>query len=125
MAKQGRSELADYVDAVRHFSRNARLYLVHIVGMDMIHGTWEVLFNLYLLALFEPTHGVVIFGQHIHAIEFVGLRLAIGAIASGVVSLPAGLLSDRIGRKASFILGDGMGAVISLLNVLIVDPVFL
>src|SRR6266542_4277999 len=32
---------------------------------------------------------------------------------------------DRIGRKASFILGDGAGAVISLLNVLIVDPVFL
>src|SRR6185503_1457923 len=125
MASRSHSELADYLDAVRHFSRNARLYMWHIVGMDMIHGTWEVLFNLYLLALFEPSHGVVLFGQHIHAIEFVGLRLAVAAIASGIVSLPAGLLSDRIGRKASFILGDGLGAVISLLSVLIVDPVFL
>src|SRR6266498_470323 len=125
MASRSRSDLAEYADAVRDFSRNARLYMVHIVGMDMIHGTWEVLFNLYLLALFEPEHGVVLFGQHIHAIEFVGLRLAIGAVASGIVSLPAGLLSDRIGRKASFILGDGVGAAISLLNVLIVDPVFL
>ncbi len=122
---QRQSELSDYLEAVKNFSRNARLYMIHIVGMDMIHGTWEVLFNLYLLALFEPSHGVVLFGQHIHAIEFVGLRLAIGAVASGIVSLPAGLLSDRIGRKASFILGDGVGAAISLLNVLIVDPVFL
>jgi MFS family permease len=125
MAHRRSSDLSEYLDAVRQFSRNARLYMVHIVGMDMIHGTWEVLFNLYLLALFAPTHGVVLFGQHLHAIEFVGLRLAVGAVASGIVSLPAGLLSDRIGRKASFILGDGVGAVISLLNVLIVDPMFL
>ncbi len=125
MSSRSRSDFAEYVDAVRHFSRNARLYMVHIVGMDMIHGTWDVLFNLYLLALFEPQHGVVLFGQHVHAIEFVGLRLAIASVAGGVLSLPAGLLSDRIGRKASFILGDGVGAVISLLNVLVVDPVFL
>src|SRR6266498_1715513 len=125
MASRSRSDLAEYADAVRDFSRNARLYMVHIVGMDMIHGTWEVLFNLYLLALFEPEHGVVLFGQHIHALEFVGLRLAIASVAGGILSLPAGLLSDRIGRMASFILGDGAGAVISLLNVLIVDPVFL
>src|SRR5215813_8938247 len=124
-AAQSRSDFAVYIDAVRHFSRNARLYMVHIVGMDMIHGTWDVLFNLYLLALFEPSHGVTLFGQHVHAIEFVGLRLAIASVASGVAGLPAGLLSDRIGRKASFILGDGVGALISLSNVLIVDPVFL
>jgi MFS family permease len=120
-----KSDLGQYIDAVRHFSRNARLYMVHIVGMDMIHGTWDVLFNLYLLALFEPSHGVTLFGQHVHAIEFVGLRLAVASVASGVAGLPAGLLSDRIGRKASFILGDGVGALISLSNVLIVDPVFL
>ena len=122
---RGNSDLAEYVEAVRRFSRNARLYMVHIVGMDMIHGTWDVLFNLYLLALFEPTHGVILFGQHVHAIEFVGMRLAVGAVASGIGSLPAGLLSDRIGRQASFILGDGVGALISLLNVLVTDPLFL
>lgn len=124
-AAESESGLRGYLAAVRLFSRNARLYLVHIAGMDMIHGTWEVLFNLYLLALFTPTHGVVIFGQHVHAIEFVGLRLAVGAIASGIGSLPAGLLSDRIGRKASFILGDGGGAAIALLSILIAEPHFL
>lgn len=122
---RGGSDVAEYVAAVRQFSRNARLYLVHIVGMDLIHGTWEVLFNLYLLALFTPSHGVTVFGWHVHAIEFVGLRLAVAAIAGGITSIPAGLLSDCIGRKASFILGDGLGALIAMANVLVVDPVFL
>jgi MFS family permease len=118
-------EVLDYVGAVRQFSRNARLYMVHIAGMDMIHGTWEVLFNLYLLALFTPGHGVDLFGHHVHAIEFVGLRLAVGAVASGVASIPAGLLSDRIGRKASFIVGDGLGALVALQNILTPDPYLL
>jgi MFS family permease len=102
------SGLRGYLEAVRLFSRNARLYLFHIVGMDLIHGTWEVLFNLYLLA--------VGFG-----IEFIGLRLLIGGIASSVASLPAGLISDRIGRKWSFILGDGGGAAVALINIMTTD----
>jgi hypothetical protein len=54
--------------------------------MDLIHGTWDVLFNLYLLAIG-------------FSIEFVGLRLLIQGIAGGVASIPAGVVSDRIGRK--------------------------
>ena len=124
-ADQRRPDLAEYLTAIRLFSRNARLYLAHIVGMDMIHGTWEVLFNLYLLALFSAEGHVHLFGYELHPIEFIGLRLAVGAIAGGIGAIPAGLLSDRIGRKASFILGDGGGAVISLLNITVANPVFL
>ncbi|MBI3732885.1 MAG: hypothetical protein HY259_05435, partial [Chloroflexi bacterium] len=39
-----------YWQKVKAFSHNARLYLLHIVGMDMIYGTTSVVFNLYLLA---------------------------------------------------------------------------
>ena len=120
-----RSDLAEYLTAIRLFSRNARLYLLHIVGMDLIHGTWEVLFNLYLLALFSAEGHVHLFGREIHPIEFVGLRLAVGAIAGGIGSIPAGIVSDRIGRKASFILGDGMGALVALLNITVTNPAFL
>lgn len=132
---ESRSPLAEYLTAISLFSRNARLYMLHIVGMDLIHGTWEVLFNLYLLALFSSgaagqadghAHGVVsVFGFGLHPVQFIGLRLAIGAIAGGIGAIPAGLISDRIGRKASFIIGDGGGAVIALMNILIVDPIFL
>lgn len=98
-----------YIARMRMFSSNARLYMVHVVGMDVIHGTWEVVFNLYLLALgFDVT--------------FIGLRILLRAISSGVMSIPSGLISDRIGRKMSFIVGDGMGAVMSLIAISTGNP---
>lgn len=104
--------IAGYVRAIRQFSRNARLYLIHIWGMDLIHGTWDVLFNLYLLAIG-------------FTIEFVGLRLLIQGVAGALASIPAGFISDRIGRKWSFILGDGGGAAVSLLNIMTTSPAVL
>jgi MFS family permease len=85
-------------------ARNANLYVLHVIGMDMIHGSFTVLFNLYLLAVgFD--------------VRFIGVRLMIGFIARAVTAIPAGLVSDRIGRKASFLLGDGVGAVIGLVMI--------
>ncbi len=98
------SFVQDYVARTREFGRNANLYVLHVIGMDMIHGSFNVLFNLYLLALgFD--------------VRFVGLRLTIGFIASAITAVPAGLVSDRIGRKASFILGDGIGAIVALVMI--------
>ncbi len=99
-----RSFVDDYVAKTRQFSRNANLYVLHVIGMDMIHGSWAVLFNLYLLAIgFD--------------IRFIGLRLVIEGAASALTAIPAGLVSDRIGRKASFILGDGIGAVLGVVMI--------
>ena len=96
--------VSEYLAKTREFSRNANLYVIHVIGMDMIHGSFTVLFNLYLLAVgFD--------------VRFVGLRLMIGFIATAATAVPAGLVSDRIGRKASFILGDGIGAVIALVMI--------
>jgi MFS family permease len=101
-----------YWQKVRQFSWNARLYLLHIVGMDTIYGTWSVVFNLYLLAIgFDAA--------------FIGTRLAIAGIVGAFASIPAGIISDRIGRKASFILGDGMGALMSLVNIMTLNPTIL
>ncbi len=97
-----RSFASDYIARTREFSRNANLYILHVMGMDMIHGSLNVLFNLYLLAIgFD--------------VRFVGLRLIIGAISQALTAAPAGLMADRIGRKASFILGDGAGAFVLLI----------
>ncbi len=101
-----------YVAKMRLFSRNARLYMVHVVGMDVIYGSWMVLFNLYLLASgFD--------------VAFIGLRILVGSVASALASIPAGLISDRIGRKLSFILGDGVGAAMSLIAISTGDPTLL
>ncbi len=101
-----------YVGKMRLFSRNARLYMVHIVGMDVIYGTWNVIFNLYLLAA----------GMDV---AFVGLRILVSSVAGAVAAIPAGLISDRIGRKLSFILGDGMGALMSLIAISTLNPILL
>ncbi|MCP4420964.1 MAG: MFS transporter [Chloroflexi bacterium] len=93
-----------YIGKMRLFSRNARLFMVHVVGMDVIFGTWTVMFNLYLLAVgFD--------------VAFIGLRILLAAITRAVFSIPAGIVSDRLGRKISFILGDGGGAVMSLIAI--------
>lgn len=93
-----------YLAKMKLFSRNARLYMVHVVGMDVIHGTWAVIFNLYLLVVgFDIT--------------FIGLRILVAYIARALFSIPAGVVSDRIGRKLSFILGDGLGAIMSLIAI--------
>jgi MFS family permease len=63
-----------------------------------------VLFNLYLLAIgFD--------------VRFVGVRLMVGFIASALTATAAGMVSDRIGRKASFVLGDGVGAALGLIQI--------
>ena len=103
-----RGDLAEYALAVRSFSRNARLFIVHVIGMDTVHGTSLVLVNLYFLAVGLP-------------IEFIGLRLLLGGIAGAAFSVPAGLISDRIGRKWSFIIGDGAGAALYLITIFSVD----
>jgi fucose permease len=101
--------LRGYIARMRLFSRNARLYMIHVVGMDVIHGTWEVVFNLYLLAVgFD--------------VAFVGLRILVRSISVAAMSIPAGLISDRIGRKLSFILGDGVGALTSLVAISTANP---
>ncbi len=106
-------DVAEYIRAVRGFSRNARLFIVHVIGMDTVHGTSLVLLNLYFLAVGLP-------------IEFIGLRLLLAGVAGAVFSVPAGLISDRIGRKWSFIVGDGVGAALYLISIFSVDePILL
>ena len=66
-----RAFVSDYLDKTRQFSRNANLYVLHVIGMDMIHGSFTVLVNLYLRALgFD--------------IRFIGLRLMIGFSATAI-----------------------------------------
>ncbi len=108
-----RGDIAEYGTAIRSFSRNARLFIIHVIGMDTVHGTSLVLVNLYFLAVGLP-------------IEFIGLRLLLSGIAGAIFSVPAGLISDRIGRKWSFIVGDGVGAALYLITIFSVDqPILL
>ncbi len=48
-AVTSKNPLADYLDKISGFSRNAKLYMVHFMLMAFRIGAWEVAFSLYLL----------------------------------------------------------------------------
>lgn len=88
------SLLKQYASNVRSFSRNAKLYLIATTLQGLAGGIWGVIFYLYLNLNeigFQP--------------NFIANMFTIGAIATGLIALPAGLLCERIGAKRAIIIG--------------------
>jgi MFS family permease len=75
-------------------NRNAKLFLVATVFQGLGSGIWGVLFYLYL---------------NLHEVgfqmDFIGAMFTVGAIATGLIALPAGLLCERIGVKKAILIG--------------------
>jgi len=82
----------EYRDAVRAFSRPARLFLLATLLTWASHGVAQVLFNLYLV---EAGYRAAFVGR---AISLTGLGLALTA-------LPAGVLAERWGQQRTLVLG--------------------
>jgi hypothetical protein len=82
-----------YVQQLRLFSRDVRLYLISgtLMGLCWM-GIYSVLFNLYLLRLG-------------YDLAFIGLINAAAALAYSLFSLPAGALGGRWSVRRTMILG--------------------
>lgn len=77
-----------YIGRIKGFSRNAQLYLVCIALGQISFGAYSVTYNLYLRALG-------------YSVSTIGILVFVETLASGLASLPAGIFSDRFGRKRS------------------------
>jgi MFS family permease len=92
----------DYRDALRLFSRPARLYLVTEFLAWTAHGIFQVLFNLYLVELsFKES--------------FIGRAISLNALGLALAAVPAGILADRWGRRRCLLLGvvlEGTGLLL-------------
>ena len=88
--------LANYLQTVRLFSRDLRIFLVTAVLVGVAwDGIRTVLFNLYVLRLgYGP--------------ESVGLINSIGGLAFALMCLPAGALGTRYGSRNMLISGLGL-----------------
>ncbi|RMG28162.1 MAG: MFS transporter [Methanobacteriota archaeon] len=111
-----------YMDKLNMFSRNARLYILHIQGMSLTYGVRTILYNIYLLFVFRE--GVHLFGWDLDPVYFIGLLLAGGSLVTGLMAPFNGIIVDWLGKKWSFIMGDFIGSITILMVVLIQDPVF-
>jgi predicted MFS family arabinose efflux permease len=85
--------IVEYSNRVRGLARDIKLLLVCIMLFNLaIMGIYPVLFNLYLLRLaYDP--------------EAIGFVNGMYALASAVIALPAGFVSERFGCRRVMICG--------------------
>jgi MFS family permease len=99
-----------YLHHLRTLSRNAKLYLVATVFQGLGSGVWGVLFYLYLKL---PGVGF--------QDDFIGSMFTAGAIATGLVALPAGLLCERIGPKRAILIGI-LANLVNIAQITVLQP---
>jgi MFS family permease len=82
----------EWANYVRGYNRNVRLFLWANVLFQIGMGMFMIMYNLYVRAL---GYDQVVLGNVI----------AMTSLAAAIVLIPAGLISDRVGRKKVIILG--------------------
>ncbi len=91
------------------FGRPARLFLIATILDGAVYSVWWLFFNFYIL------------GRGFDR-EFMGLVTTVPSVATLVLGLPLGMLSDRIGRKRAMMLGIGGYVVAIALEVTVLEP---
>ena len=101
--------LSSQVSQLRSFGRPARLFLIATILDGAVYSVWWLFFNFYIL------------GRGFDR-EFMGLVTTIPSVATLVLGIPFGMLSDRMGRKRAMILGVVVYVVAIALEVTVLDP---
>ena len=87
---------------LREFNHNVKSFFLYGVLINAGMALFSLLFNLYLLRLsFQE--------------DFIGQVAGMSPLASGLLALPVGMLSDRFGRKP-FLVASGLLLAISQLG---------
>ena len=82
---------------LREFNRNVRLFFAFGTSINAGMALFSLLYNLYLLRLSYQE-------------DFIGQVASMAPLATGLLALPTGILSDRLGRKTlSHRLGSAAG----------------
>lgn len=93
----------------RSFSRPARLFLMAIIVDGVIYSAWSLFFNFYILARgFDK--------------EFLGIVNALPSVSALLLSIPLGMLSDRIGRRKAMLIGLLVNTIAMGLQVTFTSP---
>jgi MFS family permease len=94
------------------FTRDTKLFLLATLLYGFSFSVWELFFNLYILSLGFNN-------------DILGLIRSATPTAALVLGLPLGLLSDRIGRKTSMLIGLAVGFFGMFMQVHLVNPLLI
>ncbi|MDY6846342.1 MAG: MFS transporter [Chloroflexota bacterium] len=95
-----------------HFNRDTKLFLLATLLYGFSFSVWELFFNLYILSLGFNN-------------DILGIIRSATPLSALIFGLPLGLLSDRIGRRSSMLIGLSIGFIGMLLQIHLVNPVFI
>lgn len=84
---------------LREFNRNVRLFFAYGTSINAGMALFILLYNLYLLRLSYQE-------------DFIGQVASMAPLATGLLALPTGILSDRLGRRP-FLIASGLLLAIS------------
>jgi len=84
---------------LREFNRNVQYFFLYGTSINAGLAVYTLLYNLYLLRLSYQE-------------DFIGQVASMGPLATGILALPIGVLSDRFGRKP-FLIGSGLLLTVS------------
>ncbi|HDQ35120.1 MAG TPA: MFS transporter [Chloroflexi bacterium] len=98
--------LRDYIENIKRFSPEARLYLLVSMLQGIGWGVFQLFFNFYILSLGYQQ-------------GFMGLLISLPSITALFVALGAGYISDLIGRKRAFLLGGVLSVAAQLLMLIV------
>ena len=101
-----------YVQPMRTFNYDARLFLWMTVINGIILSGWQLFFNIYML-------------QSGYTREFLGVINSLPSLTALLLGIPIGRLSDRIGRKQAIIIGILFSSLTFLGQVTFKQPVVL
>ena len=104
------SETRNYFLRIRSFTPNARLFLAANALQGLGLGIWGVIFYLYLNL-----------GEVGFAPDFIGNMFSVGAIATGLIALPAGLLCERIGTKRTILISLAAN-LFNIVQIVVLEP---
>ena len=100
-----------YVEKIRLFGRDARLFIVSASLSAFAFGISNVIFNLYMVQHFTT--------------DFLGLFLSISMFATATIAIAAGMITDRRSRKSIIIVASLLGNVAIALQYSVLDPTLL
>lgn len=82
--------LSTYLDRLRAFRWNARMYLLHAIAFGAAMGIQRLIFNFFILSLGYDE-------------ALLGTLITVNNLTALLAALPMGYLADRLGRKRSLI----------------------